>query len=178
MKYTILIYIVSFFLSIISSTAQEIDTANFPEAYFGKYIGTLQISSTKGPKTFPMEFHLLPRDSVGSYTYTLVYGEGEQRQERLYTLVSKDPDNGEYIIDENNGIVLNAKILGNRMYCLFEVQGTILTTFITFEEGHLVFEIAASNRENKNISGGQNEASPEVISYPITTVQRAELIKQ
>ena len=64
------------------------------------------------------------------------------------------------------------------MYALFEVQDTLLTTFITFEKDHLIFEIIATKKENGTLSGGQNDETPQVISYPITTVQRAMLIKQ
>tara|TARA_R110002124_G_scaffold87407_1_gene225078 strand:- start:109049 stop:109540 length:492 start_codon:yes stop_codon:yes gene_type:complete len=162
----------------LSSEAQEKNILKFPESYFGKYIGTLKMNSKKGTKEYAMEFHLLPTDSVGKYRYTLVYGEGEQRQERLYTLYTQDAENGEYVVDENNGIVLDDKVIDNRMYALFEVQGTLLTTFITFETDHLLFEIAVAKREDKNISGGQDRDTPQVISYPITTVQRAVLIKQ
>ena len=125
-----------------------------------------------------MEFHLLPSDTSSRYQYTIVYGEGEQRQERNYTLIEKNARKGEYVVDENNGIILDDKVIENRMYALFEVQGSLLTTFITFEKDHLIFEIIATQTENKNISGGQDEATPEVISYPISTVQRARLIKQ
>jgi hypothetical protein len=158
--------------------AQEDTELKFPDAYFGKYKGTLHIATTNGNQTYPMEFHLLPSDTISRYQYTIVYGEGEQRQERRYTLIEKNTEKGEYIVDENNGIILDEKVIENRMYALFEVQGTLLTTFITFEEDHLIFEIIATQTKNKNISGGQDEATPEVISYPISTVQRARLIKQ
>ncbi len=158
--------------------AQKETVENFPNAYFGKYKGTLHINSKNGAQTYPMEFHLLPTDTISRYQYTIVYGEGEQRQERLYTLIEKDASSGEYIIDENNGIILDGKVVDNRVYSLFEVKGTLLSTFITFEKDHLIFEIVATQTANKNISGGQDEATPEVISYPISTVQRARLIKQ
>ncbi len=85
---------------------------------------------------------------------------------------------GRYIVDENNGIVLDNKVVNNRMYALFEVNNSLLTTFITFEKDQMVFEIVFASTANKNITFANNEERTEVISYPISTVQRAILIKQ
>lgn len=171
----LLVFILCFPITVCAQTEEKVI---FPDDYFGIYKGTLSITSSRGPSTYPMEFHLLPSDTIGKYIYTIVYGEGDMRQERKYTLVTKDAAMGEFVVDENNGIVLDDKVVGNRMYSLFEVQGTILTTFITFEKDHMIFEIATAQRENSNISTAKNEGQTEVISYPVTTVQRAVLIKQ
>jgi hypothetical protein len=161
-----------------TSEAQPKETAVFPQAFFGIYKGTLQIEGESGSSTYPMEFHLLPTDSSRVYRYTLIYGEGESRQVRDYSLLEINKDKGMYVVDEQNGILLDDKVVGNRMYSLFEVQGTLLTTFITFETDHMIFEIVAARGENKKTSGGQTDSIPRVISYPISTVQRAILYKQ
>ena len=154
------------------------NTVKFPDDFFGKYTGSLLISSEKGNQTIPMEFHLLASDSIGKYTYTLVYGEGETKQERDYTLRTQNAEKGEYIVDENNGIILDDKVIGNKMYALFEVNDTLLTTFITFESDSMVFEIVATPKAKKRVSYADNTEKTEVISYPILTVQRAVLQKQ
>ncbi|MEL6811464.1 MAG: hypothetical protein AAFP76_09030 [Bacteroidota bacterium] len=164
-------------LSVCTLHSQESDAGNFPDDYFGIYTGTLKINSSGGLSTYPMEFHLLATDSIGVYEYKLVYGKGDQRQVRAYNLIAQNKDQGEYIVDENNGIILDDKVVGNRMYALFEVGGSLLTTFITFEKDHMVFEIVATQKENKRITYAENEEKTEVISYPITTVQRAVLQK-
>lgn len=160
------------------SFSQQDGAINFPDDYFGIYTGTLEISSKNGNQTYPMEFHLQPTDSVGKYEYKLVYGTGDQRQERPYNLIAKDAATGSYIVDENNGIILHDKVVDNRMYALFEVGGNLLTTFITFEKDHMIFEIAVTNTAEKQLSYANDEEKTEVISYPITTVQRAVLQKQ
>ncbi|MEM7086842.1 MAG: hypothetical protein AAF489_11705 [Bacteroidota bacterium] len=158
--------------------SQRDTSINFPDDYFGTYIGTLEISSKNGHQTYPMEFHLKPTDSPGKYEYKLVYGAGDARQERPYHLIAKDTATGSYIVDENNGIILHDKVIDNRMYALFEVGGNLLTTFITFEKDHMVFEIAVTNTSEKQHSYADNGEKTEVISYPISTVQRAVLQKQ
>ena len=150
----------------------------FPQDYLGKYEGTLHINSERGNQNIPMEFHLLATDSVGKYRYTLIYGAGERKQERAYTLIEKNKEKGEFVVDENNGIVLDDKVIENRMYALFEVNGTLLTTFITFHADHLIFEIIAAPIAQKRLSYSENEPKTEVISYPVAAVQRAVLQKQ
>ncbi len=160
------------------SLSQEISSKVFPDSYFGIYTGTLSINTEKGSTQVPMEFHLKATDSIGKYQYILVYGENETRQVREYTLVEKNKKNGHYQIDENNGIILDTKWLNNKLYCLFEVNKNILTSFLIFHDDYIDFEIVFSNTENKNISGGTEEEIPEVFSYPITVVQTASLKKQ
>jgi hypothetical protein len=158
--------------------SQQDPAINFPDDFFGIYTGTLEISNKNGDRTYPMEFHLQPTDSIGKYEYKLVYGAGDQRQERPYNLIAKDTTSGSYIVDENNGIILHDKVIDNRMYALFEVGGSLLTTFITFERDYMIFEIVATNKAEKQLSYANNKEKTEVISYPITTVQRAVLQKQ
>lgn len=157
---------------------QAQETLQFPDDFLGIYKGSLQIYTEKGKQHIPMEFHLTETDSIGAYNYILVYGEGEKRQERNYTLIEKDKEKGLYIVDENNGIVLDDKVIDNKMYALFEVGENLLTTFITFEKDHMVFEIVFAPKDRKNVTYAEGEDKTKVISYPITTVQRAVLQKQ
>lgn len=174
--FNLLTYIL--FLSVSTLWSQESTPINFPNDYFGIYTGTLEISNKNGNQTYPMEFHLQPTDSIGKYEYKLVYGTGDQRQERPYNLIAKDAASGSYIVDENNGIILHDKVIDNRMYALFEVGGNMLTTFITFEKDHMIFEIAVTNTAEKQLSYANDEEKTKVISYPISAVQRAVLQKQ
>jgi hypothetical protein len=168
-----------FFLICISniSIAQEQIDKIFPDSYLGLYQGNLIISSKNGQQTVPMEFHLQPTDSIGKYDYIIVYGEGENKQPRNYTLLEKDRSVGRYLLDENNGILLEAQVFFEKLYFIFEVSGTLITTYITFGDDQLIFEVVAAQTENKSSSGGQSEDIPEVNSYPVGVVQRAQLFK-
>jgi len=166
------------FLSTFTIYGQEDNTTNFPFDFFGIYTGTLEISSKNGFRTIPMEFHLQPTDSVGKYEYKLVYIVDNQRQERPYYLIESNKEAGEYIVDEDNGIILDDKVIDNRMDALFEVGDNLLTTFITFEKNAMIFEIVVTNKTEKRITYTDDEDKTQVISYPITTIQRAVLQKQ
>lgn len=157
--------------------AQPSDNGSFPESNFGIYIGMLQIQSAMGEQRVPMEFHLKPTDTVGRYAYTLVYGTGEKKQERKYYLVESNKERGEYLIDENNGILLQAQHFNNRLYSMYAVAGNILTTFITFQENSMLFEITVASQEKAKDSKEESDGT-EVSSYPIFTRQHATLYKQ
>ncbi len=174
-RFKVLFVIVLFFQF---SFGQESSNESFPESYFGIYKGELQIYGGNVTKTFPMEFHFLPSDSTGVYKYMLVYGSGDVVEYRKYALIEKDKKQGVYLLDELNGIQLDCQVIDNKMYFLFQVKDSLLTTFVTFEKDHLYFEIIATDVKNKNSSGGQDEETPEVFSYPINVVQKAILIKQ
>ena len=150
----------------------------FPEDYFGIYKGDLKIYNSAGEQTIGMEFHLKPTDSVDIYEYKIVYIMDDQPQPRNYTLRVKDRDKGEFVVDENNGIFLDAKWVGNCLFSLFEVQGNLLTTTEAFFDDHMLFEITFANKASVNKSGTEGDNPVEVLSYPITTVQSARLEKQ
>lgn len=156
---------------VFGAAAQE--TLKFPEDYFGIYKGDLHITNSRGDQTIQMEFHLLATDSVGNYKYTLVYIEDSNRQERHYNLIDKG--DGKFVVDENNGILLDATLVDNKLYSMFEVQGNILTTTETFFEDKMLFEITFSSKEQKKETG--TEGGIKVFSYPVTTVQKAVLHK-
>ena len=171
MKQFLTVLIACFFITMI--TAQDKDS--FPERFLGSYKGNLEIHSSKGMQTIPMEFHLTPTDSSTTvFTYQLVYNG----QPRNYTLIEKDKTKGLYEIDENNGIVLPANYVANTLYSFFEVQGNLLTTRLNFTETTMDFEILFTAVKNKTTTGKGTKEIPFVYGYPISVVQRAVLVKQ
>lgn len=83
-----------------------------------------------------------------------------------------------YEVDENNGIILPTKFSNNTLYSFFEVQGNFLSTRFSFKEDTLDFEILFTAMKQKVKSGGVSKEIPEVFGYPISTVQKAILIKE
>ncbi|WP_250433269.1 hypothetical protein [Hanstruepera flava] len=156
----------------------QTDSLQFPQDFYGIYKGDLHITNPNGKQTIQMEFHLNPTDTVGKYEYKLVYVMMGKPEERNYTLLEKDTSKGEYVVDENNGILLDAKLIDNTLFSMFEVQGSILTTTERFYKDSMDFEIAFASKTNQTKSGTSGEDSTEVISYPISVLQKAHLIKQ
>lgn len=171
MKFIISILIVVFSFS---AEAQE---KIFPKDYFGIYRGDLEITNTKGKKSIGMEFHLTKTDSIGIYNYKIIYIFDGKRNDRNYTLKTIDAQKGEYVIDENNGIVLGAKLVDNVLHNVFEVDGNLLITTEAFFDDYMTFEIIFSAKKTKTVTK-TTEGETEVISYPVTVTQKARLIKQ
>ena len=150
----------------------------FPEDYFGIYKGDLEITNAKGKQSIGMEFHLMASDSVDTYIYKIVYIMDGKRNDRNYTLKAINKNKGAFAIDENNGILLNAKYIDNTLYSVFEVQKNLLITTERFYADKMIFEIVFSGKNLEEKSGGETEEIPEVTSYPVTVTQKATLIKQ
>jgi len=175
MKYLSLLLLLCFSLS----TEAQNDSIQFPQHYYGVYKGDLNIINSKGTQTIGMEFHLQPTDSIGKYKYTIVYIMNGKRQQRNYNLITKDANKGEYIVDENNGILLDAKQVDNTLYSMFEVQNNLITTTERFYKDAMDFEIMFTNIKQKKLSKTEEgEETIDVISYPIGGIQKAHLIKQ
>lgn len=154
------------------------EKSSFPNDFFGKYKGKLNITNANGSQEIDMEFHLLPTDTIGRYHYTIIYKSDKINQERKYTLIEKDKTKGQYEVDENNGILLNTMFANNALYSIFEVQGGLLTTTEHFFKDYMDFEIMYSVKERVEKSGNTDEVTPEVLSYPVISVQKARLVKQ
>lgn len=168
-----LVLFLLFFTSIISCFSQD-KKETFPNNVLGVYKGNLTINSAKGVQKIPMEFHLQKTDSVHKFDYVLIYN----KIPRNYTLVVKDLKKGFFEVDENNGIILPTKYADNTLYSFFEVQGNFLSSRLHFKENSLDFEILFTATKNKIKTGGLSKEIPVVYGFPISTVQKATLVKE
>jgi len=83
-----------------TTTAKPID---FPEDWKGKWAGELKIFSNEGLKqSLSMELHILPLDSSGNWSWTIIYGEDKVAGKRDYVLQPKDVEKGIWQVDEQN----------------------------------------------------------------------------
>ncbi len=149
----------------------------FPDAYLGNYEGKLQIFGAQ-VQEIDMKFELQKTDTAGKYIYTLIYIAPNRTDERKYFLIEKDKIKGIYQVDENNGIILNARFVANSLISIFEVEGNVIYSCFTFENQNLIFEIISSNKANIEKSGGTSTEIPEVLAYPVTGYQKAVLKKE
>lgn len=164
-----------FFFSTVLCSQNSIK--KFPEDFLGTYVGKLLITNSTNTQEIDMQFHLLPTDTLTKFKYTLVYKSDKINQEKNYFLIEKDKSKGHYIIDENNGIILNATYANNALYTIFEVQGGLLITTKHFYENYMDFEIMYAQKNKADKSGNIPPDIPEVVSYPIQSVQKARLYK-
>jgi hypothetical protein len=157
---------------------QLIQAQNIPQDWLGDWYGVLEIRSPKGlVASIQMELHLAKTDTANNWKYTLVYNNGNKRDERKYNLIKSDSLPGLFEINENNGIIINEVQMGNRMFQRFEVMDNVIYGITTYEKGKITWELVSDNEQINFQSGQGNEDSPFVTTYFPTNYQRAILTK-
>jgi hypothetical protein len=166
--------LIAFLLVNISLFAQ-----NIPGDWLGSWYGILEIKNPKGTTySLNMELHLQKTDTANNWSYTIVYDDGKQRDERRYNLAKSDSLPGLFIINENNGIILNEVQIGNRMFQRFEVMDNVIYGITTYEKGKITWELISDNQKFSMRSGNGDEDIPYVTTFLPTNYQRAVLTKK
>ncbi len=154
---------------------------NTPEHWQGHWKGTMQLTYSNG-KTSTVNNELIikkitsSKDSLARYQWTIIYGEGEQQEERTYELLCLDKDKGQYLIDEKNSILLPAFFADQTLMSFFEVMGNRILSTYRQDSDYLYFENISINTKKSELSGGKGDI-PVVLSYHIANFQRAKLEK-
>lgn len=150
--------------------------ARFPEDWIGSWRGPLVTrgsSAVAGDVT--MEIAIARTADPQRLDWTVIYDGPQGRQERPYQLVVRNRDEGRYAIDERNGIVLEARFLGDALYTWFATQGSNIVV-----REQLVRGSDADRIEVEFITAVDREVvttgkDVEVRSLPPISVQRASL---
>jgi hypothetical protein len=146
---------------------------NFPESWFGNWVGTLDIYNAKGKQqSIPMECIMSSTDTAGVYNWSIIYGEDRVKGLRPYLLRTIDATKGHYQCDEVNTIKMESYLLGNKLFCYFMVEGNVIISSyeIIFGKDKIVSETG-----NQVFKG---DTIPTVKTYPVVISQRATLTKK
>jgi len=154
----------------------EHEETSFPESWLGTWAGTLVISKPIGDTTqVPMQLYYAENDTLSNaWDWHIIYGVDKEKGRRAYTLYEKNAEQGHYVIDENNGIILDTYFVGGSLYSRFAVANNLLTTITRKEGDKIIFEIIAGQQSSINKTGNIGDI-PEVESYNIQVQQRAVL---
>lgn len=163
--------------------AKKIEKDSFPVTWVGYWTGVLDIFSAKGKmQTVPMDVEIAKIDtSANRYIFALIYGEDKVAGRRAYETIIKDPAKGLYINDEKNTIMMEEYLIAGKLYCWFEVQGTLLLSTFERRDEQLLFEIVSGSIAPVSITGNQKhegEDIPAVKTFPIKSIQRATLTRK
>jgi hypothetical protein len=147
------------FLVVLLFVSSELSYAQFPEAWIGKYSGTMYLNSLNSPKdsvVVTLEIIEIIKDSA--WTYTMGY-KSEKFGDILknYKILKVTNENStDYLMDENNGIFLEMTFFDNTFYEYFEVENMLYSTRLLKRLNFIEFEIV----------GTQNEATKTCLSVP------------
>lgn len=162
--------------SIMISLSGLSQTGTFPQNWIGNWKGELKWFKTgvKEPQTVVMELRIQPADSLNTYTWHLIYGLPTE-DSRPYTLIAKDTAKGHWIIDENNGIVLDQFWVADKFCGAFTVMNSTIISNYWVENDQLMIEFFSISAKPIITTGNGTENSPSVDSYKVGSYQKAIL---
>jgi hypothetical protein len=149
----------------------------FPQSFIGNWKGQLQwMVAGKPTQTFTMQLRIQPTDSANQYTWQIIYGDAG-KDNRPYILKPVDTAKGHWVIDENDGIILDSYVHGNSIHGAFTVQGNTIVDNYTIENGKMRVEFFSIKLGDKKQSGKGTEETPFVDSYKISSYQTGVLTR-
>ena len=149
----------------------------FPQNFIGHWKGKLQwMVAGKPAQTFTMQLIIKPADTAGQYTWQIIYGN-DDKDDRPYILKPVDTAKGHWVIDENDGIVIDSYLHGNCIHGAFTVQGNTIVDNYCVEAGKMNVEFFSIKLADKTQSGKGTDETPYVDSYRVGSYQRGVLTK-
>lgn len=158
--------------------ASIVQAQSFPYTFMGHWKGELlwYQQGKKAPQRQAMQLIIQPTDTANNFTWQLRYGN-KNEDTRPYLLKPIDTAKGHWVIDEQNGILLDQYLIGPKLCGGFTVSGTTLTNCYWIERNKLVIEFLSLSAKDKTTSGGRGRDIPYVDSYPVKAYQKAILTK-
>lgn len=143
-----------------------------PKEWHGTWKGKLVITNPSDKNTdVAMVLKIEPIKDARELTWAITYGDGPKASTRDYKMVPDGERLGRLKIDEKNGIILDARVVGPVITSTFELSGSLLTARYELRGDILLFEITSLRKAKEKTGGGQ------VQGYTVEVVQRAELKK-
>jgi hypothetical protein len=169
---TVLLLTCSIFFSFTAIAQQN----QFPKSWEGNWKGELQWYKTgqAAPQKVNMELRIQPGDSSHKYNWQIIYGN-DNKDNRPYTLIAKDTANGHWVIDENNGIVLDQYWVANKFCGAFTVQNSTIINNYWMQDDKLIVEFYNISAKPIATTGQGTDSSPKADSYKIGSYQKAVL---
>jgi hypothetical protein len=168
------------FFSVITFTsmAQEGSPVySFPKDFTGNWKGSLNwFPAGKEMQKVNMQLIVQPEAGTSQYSWQLIYGDSA-KDNRPYHLKAVDTARGHWVVDENDGILLDGYWIGNRFISMFSVQGSTITALYWLEGESLHVEMISTRSEAVRESGKGSSDVPAVQSFPVRSYQKAILYK-
>jgi hypothetical protein len=173
-----LMRILLLWLAMIISPAFYAQSTGFPKSWEGNWKGELlwYKGTAREPQKVNMELRIHGTDSLNKYSWQIIYGS-ESKDNRPYTLIVKDTAKGHWVIDENNGIVLDQFWVAGKFCGAFTVGNSTIINNYWIDNGKLMVEFYNISAKPIATTGKGTEDSPTVDSYKVATYQKAVLIR-
>ena len=110
-------------------------------------------------------------DGEGAFTWDLTY---EGQATRAYTMLATN-DPRRYVLDENNGILIEYRLVGNQLTGLFTIEGQHIGA-TWFRSGERLDALLPGYDASPSTSVGPGGV--EVDTYLVTSLQRCSLFRE
>lgn len=152
---------------------------SFPESWVGNWKGELiwAKTGTTAVQRVPMQLLIQPADTADSYTWQLIYGEANA-DNRPYILRPVNKQEGHWVVDENNGIILDQYWTGGRLSGMFTVMQSTIFNSYRIERDTLFVDMTTLATTAVSRTGKGTDDSPFVDSYQVKAMQTAILTRQ
>ena len=169
----------AFLLLLLSTGVFAQRNLKFPETWAGTWKGQVNWFKTGSDTAtkVDMELRIHPTLTPGQWTWQIMYG-GAGEDERPYTLKLVDSTAGHWIIDENNGIILDQYLVSGKLCGMFTVGNSTILNNYWREGDNLVVEFFSINAKPSGSTGKGTRESPSVDAYRIGGYQRAVLVRE
>ncbi len=170
---------ITIFISILISLGCAAQKNSFPKTWEGDWKGELNWYKTgiKEPQKVNMELRIhaiATPDSLNSWTWQIIYGSAAE-DNRPYKLMPKDTTGIHWVIDENNGIILDQYWVADKFSGAFTVQNSTIINNFWIEEKKLIVEFYSISAKPVSTTGQGTDDSPSVMSYKVGSYQKAIL---
>lgn len=159
------------------SVASSSAGLHFPQAWVGRWEGTCQLRNPvpEADSSFTMGLQIQPL-APQRWQWQITYRGESLNQTRAYELQTLDAAAGHYVVDEKNGILLDAYLDGNQLMEQFEVGTSRLTVTHRLESSsRMAVDMMTFSSRPGRTSGA---ASQRVSAYPLLNAQRCLLQRQ
>lgn len=128
----------------------------FPEKCLGIWEGTMYLYHHGVLNdSVPVRFTAARTETDETFIWKTEYLSETRPAIKDYKLVVDDEDAGRYILDEGDGIELIEYNVGNKLYCLFNVDDAYLCSFTELIGDKLIHEVT-SGEEFNEVEGIKN----------------------
>lgn len=117
--------------------------------------------------SIPIQFTAAPTETENTWIWKTEYVSEKYPVVKDYKLVLHDSTKNIYHMDEGDGLILLNYVIGNKMYCLFEIEDQYITASYELSGENLIFEVTVG------LLAGETAA--DVTNYSIQNVQRVVL---
>ncbi|MFN9719520.1 MAG: WD40/YVTN/BNR-like repeat-containing protein [Planctomycetota bacterium] len=154
-------------------------TSILPAEWSGCWQGqvTSQVSGGAS-QSFGMTLEILPTEESDQLSWTITYDGSQGKSERPYRLVAVDAAEGHFVIDERNGIRIDAVLIDNCFSSHFVVGGQRLWSTYRLTSGdagpEIWFELMTSD-DGTATKSGSKDGNSEVTSLKTRSRQSAVL---